>query len=298
MRSPELLSPWDLDGELPVALDQYGWRFLAEGDSWFSIGALNPFKSSNLLNHLEFARRSAVVNCAQPGDTLRHVAQMGGDPWFQHLWFGDRATRWDAILLSAGGNDLIDAVQVVPAGAAAADPSLRLLLKPAEWGPASAGAARFLSDAGWQRFSNYLRANFDEIVAMRDAEGSLSRGVPIFTHSYAVATPRDAPSGAHGPWLYPAMRLYQLPVTEWINISRTLMLRLATLLAEIAADPVRYPNLHVFDSARLVDIEPAHLGDTGISGDWVNEIHLTRKGCAKLAQPWARRIDAVLRAGG
>lgn len=297
MRSPDVLQPWDLDSDNPPHLDQYSWRFLAEGDSWFSIGSLNPFKSANLTQNLEFLRRTCLVSCAQPGDTLLHMSELGADPWFQHLLFGRRAQPWTAILLSAGGNDLIDAAHVPPSGPAAADRSLRLLLKPEEWGVASEGVSRFISAEGWARFAQYLRANFDHVIAMRDDSGSQSIGAPIFTHTYAFPTPRDAPSGPLGPWLYPAMRQYQLPVTEWIGISRELLTRLGDVLKSIAADSARYPNVHVFDSAQLVELEPARLGDTGVSGDWSNEIHLTRKGCAKLAQAWSRQIDRVLKGG-
>lgn len=295
MRSPEFLTPSDLSGGEPAALDQFSWRFLAEGDSWFSIGSLNPFKNSNLLHHFEFQRKTVVVNCAQPGDTLRHLAELGADPWFQDLLCGARATRWDGIVLSAGGNDLIDAAQVLPAGPAAADASLRLLLKPSEWGVSTQGVSRFISEQGWRRFADYVRVNFDELIGFRDGARSESRGAPLFVHTYAVPTPRNAPSGPLGPWLYPAMRQYQLPVTEWMNISGELMRRLGSLLSEIAANPVRYPNVHVFDSASQVAIEPARLGDTGVSGDWANEIHLSRRGCAKVGAAWSRQIDAVLK---
>ncbi len=295
MRSPDLLQPSALDGDVPVALDQYSWRFLAEGDSWFSLGSLNPFKNANLTNNLEFLRKTCVLTCAQPGDTLRHMSEMGSDPWFQHLLFGNRAQPWSAILLSAGGNDLIDAARVLPSGAAASDASLRLLLKPEEWGPASLGVSRFISAAGWQRFEAYLNSNYEHLISMRDDSNSQSQGVPIFTHTYAFPTPRNAPSGPMGPWLYPAMRQYQLPVTEWIAIAHELLTRLGCALKTIAADAQRFPNIQVFDSAQVVDIEPAHLGDTEVSGDWVDEIHLTRKGCVKLARAWSKEIDQVLK---
>lgn len=296
MRNPEMLQPGALYGDVPVALDQYSWRFLAEGDSWFSIGSLNPFKSSNLTTNLEFLRKTCVVSCAQSGDSLRRVAQMGADPWFAELLCGNRAQPWTAILLSAGGNDLIEAAQVVPAGPASGDPSLRLLLKPEEWGPAALGASRFISDAGWQRFEQYLRLNYEHIIAMRDDPNSESQGVPIFTHTYGFPTPRNAPSGPMGPWLYPAMRLYQMPVTEWFGISRELLSRLGRALKAIAADSERFPNVQVFDSATQVNLEPARLGDTEVSGDWANEIHLSRKGCVKLASAWSREIDRALKA--
>ena len=48
-----------LSRETPPALEQFAHRFLAEGDSWFTIGTLNFFDASNLLFELEFEHTSA-----------------------------------------------------------------------------------------------------------------------------------------------------------------------------------------------------------------------------------------------
>ena len=47
--------------ELPA--QAYGRRLLAEGDSWFTIGTLNPARSSNLLLNLRVTRSTAIVSC-------------------------------------------------------------------------------------------------------------------------------------------------------------------------------------------------------------------------------------------
>ena len=69
-------------------------------------------------------------------------------------------------------------------------------------------------------------------------------------------------------------------------VAELLIGRLAMLLAECAGDAARFPNLHFFDTT-LIPIEPAAPGSSGESGDWINEIHLNRSGCRKLAVPWA-----------
>lgn len=268
------------------------WRLLAEGDSWFSIGALNLFQSANLLHPMAFSAFTAVVQCAYPGDTLRRMAQIRSDPRLEQLLAGNVSWRWDGILLSAGGNDLIDAVNVDPHQPA----ELRLLRAPAEWGAPSEGVARYLNAAGWETFSNYLRANLDLIIALRDRKTGPdgNRGRPIFMHTYAYPTPRDAGAGAgQGPWLLPAMRAYGVPESDWPAVARALLDRLAELLLACARDTARYPGLHVFDSRRL-DLVPAALGASGSSGDWLNEIHLTRDGCRKVSLPWCAAIEQVL----
>jgi hypothetical protein len=244
---------------------EYQYRFLAEGDTWFTIGALNPARNSNLLQEMEFSVWSVAVNSALPGDSLKRMSQMNRDPRFAQLLEGRLSERWDAILLSAGGNDLIDAMQAPPTS----PPHLRLLRTQAEWGPASQGGARYISEAGMQTFATYLGA-------------------------YAVPTPGPAGAGLGiGPWLMPALVEYGIPKEEWRGVAAALLGELATLLKGFAADQGRFPGLDVFDTLSI-PIEPARLDSDGASGDWINEIHLSRRGSEKLARPWAAHIEALV----
>jgi len=283
-----LLSPAQLDSAETEPLSGFRLRLLAEGDSWFSIGALNPVKSANLLQEMAFSQRNVAVNCAQPGDTLQRMVDTRRDPQFVSLLAGAKARIWDGLLLSAGGNDLIDALSSRGAGV---PQNKRLLLRDSEWGPGSAGAARYLSDAGWATFSGYLAANFEALLALRDS--GPSRGCPVFMHGYAVPTPRPAGAGPAGPWLLPSIEAYAIPEADRAALAQLLIERLAALLSGLAADRTRFPNLHFFDSTRL-PIERAAPGTSGESGDWINEIHLNRAGCRKLARPWSEVIEGVL----
>ena len=290
----ELTSASDLMGGGTPNWSHCTWRLLAEGDSWFSIGALNPLTSANLLQSMEFSLFTAAAHCSYPGDTLRRMADLRSDPQFVQLLTGNVSWRWDAILLSAGGNDLIEAIGTPPNSAL----KLRLLRTAAEWGPAAQGAARYLSADGWATFSTYFRANLDAIVKLRDRkpgpDGNIGR--PLCLHTYAYPTPRPSGAGAgQGPWLMPALQAYAIPVADWPALARALLDQLADLMLACAADTARYPALHVFDT-RTVAIDPAAPGSTGASGDWLNEIHLTHGGCAKLARPWCAQIEQVMAA--
>ncbi|GAB4039421.1 MAG: hypothetical protein Fur0014_09110 [Rubrivivax sp.] len=268
------------------------YRFLAEGDSWFSLGSLNPLTSANLLQEMRFSQRAGAVHCAYPGDTLRRMVSLREDPRFVQLIAGNAAWRWDAILLSAGGNDLIDAAGSPPS----APLDRRLLRGVAEWGAPGTGALRYLSEPGWQTFAAYFRANLALMVELRDRQAGENgnRGRPLCLHTYAFPTPRPAGAGAgQGPWLMPAMQAYGIPQADWTAVAHLLLDRLAELMLACAADPTTYPAVHVFDTRKL-PIRPAALGSTGESGDWLNEIHLTRDGCRKLAEPWAAQIEAIV----
>ena len=291
-----VVQPWQLASEDPPDLEAAAVRFLAAGDSWFSLGALNPARNSNLLHELVFAQRCIAVNCAMPGDTLRRIAATRADPRFAQCLAGRAARAWDALLLSAGGNDLVQAVATPPRGrdGTPVPRARRLLLTAAERDPGTA-PARHVSEPGWQAFARYVRANVAAIVALRDAPRSLSKGCPTFLHGYATPTPRPAGAGfGRGPWLLPVLQAYAIPAEDHAPLARELSARLATLLAGIAAAHPR-ENLHFFDTT-AIPLAPASANAEGESGDWLNEIHPTRRGYEKLAGPWSTHIEQALAA--
>ncbi|HJV97369.1 MAG TPA: hypothetical protein VJ608_15105 [Albitalea sp.] len=294
MAKIDVFQPRELFSNDPPALESFGFRFLAEGDSWFSIGTLNLLANSNLLFEMDFQRSACAVNCAKPGDTLKRMTELHTDPNFTRLLFGRQARFWDAIVMSCGGNDLIEAVgsPSVDGAGHPVPPERRLLLTRDEWGPASQGASRYLSEAGWKTFTTYLQANFDQLIALRDR--GPSRGQPIFVHGYAVPVPRPAGAGlGAGPWLFPSLQAFAIPPEDGAALAQELIMRLGRLLAATAADGARFPRLHFFDSAAIA-LTPAEPGTGGVSGDWINEIHLTRAGYRKIAVPWAAAIEAAL----
>lgn len=279
-----------LFGANPPDLSGYGRRLLAEGDSWFTIGALNPFRSSNLLLNLKVTQSTVVINCAYPGDTLVQMVDHVHDPHFDRLLrYPNFASRWEGILLSAGGNDLIAAAQQRPRhrDGRAAGGDERLLLTPAEAAqvhPGVTGPERYLSEPGWQRLAGYLVSNLTELVQRRDQ--GVNHGVPLLLHTYSAPAVRPcgvltAPQG----WLWPAFEAFGIPQADRQAVSDRLFERLRRLWLDTAPT---LPQVQVFDSA-VVPLTPAQPGSTQPSGDWVNEIHLTRAGYAKLGRamgPW------------
>jgi hypothetical protein len=274
---------------------------LAEGDSWFTIGTLNLVAASNVLFKLAFDKSVAIVNCAYPGDTLQHMVDRLNDPYFDRLLRKPNfASYWEALLISAGGNDMIDAARVPPVDkhGKAIDANRRLLLTPAEaaQSPAGAGPASYISDSGWARLAGYLLENFATLVQRR--EQGPSKGRPIFLHTYAVPTVRPAGTvGAPQGWLYPSFVAAGVPEPERQAVSDLLYARLRRLLLDLdsgSGHGTALPQVHVFDSAGLPDIVQAKPGTTGSSNDWVNEIHLTPAGYGKLGKPFGAFIDTVL----
>lgn len=290
------LSPDDLlhpsDGTLPDFAN-YKYKFLAQGDSWFSIGAVPPRATTSIFMELNLGARCCAVNCAHPGYVLKRMISAARDPNFTQLLVGNQAWKWDAILMSAGGNDLIDAMRVMPSygnnhpqEGQPIPQSLRLLLRPDEWKP-GAGADRYLSDAGWASFCTYLSALVHELVQLRDSSHSLSRGVPLYLHCYDYLLARNARAGPGvGPWLYPALRAYTVPPGAWQAVGIEVITRFKALLQGI-----HLPNLHIVDTTDT--LIPAKPDETGDSGGWINEIHPNAGGYKKLAAKYAAAVDAL-----
>lgn len=86
-----------------------------------------------------------------------------------------------------------------------------------------------------------------------------------------------------------------LPVRQ--PLAKLLFGRLRALLLELDQDsglPGALPQVHGFDRAAVSTIVPASPGATGISGDWVNEIHLLPEGYEKMGLPFDQFIDQTL----
>lgn len=274
----------------PYPFDLYQRKCLAQGDSWFSIGALPPTRTTRILAELTLPRSTVIVNCAYPGAVLHRMASTTTSPMFRRFLAGKLAYKWDAILLSGGGNDIIDAVGSPPTAPLAS----RLLRTAAERG-ADPQAADYLSEPGWATFATHIGAVFNLLMDLRDS--GINRSTPLIWHNYARVMPRPAPAGpGFGPWLLPALEQFAVPASDRLAVADALTSRLCQLIADlVAARCARDPHcaLYVADSwnAGIALAEP---GSTDISGDWINEIHLTREGYRKCAAAWQQVLDPIL----
>lgn len=298
-----LYTPGEWQRAEPSPSSAYFHRFLAHGDSWFSIGALPPMLTTNLLMEMSFTDSACAVNYAQPGANAAQLVSPSATWVFNPAFvFSLQQSEWDAILMSLGGNDQIDAVQAQwkdPAMHTLLDRNLRLLLVPAEWGQQTT-VDKFLSAEGWLTFSAHLHEVFMNLVALRDAKGSKSAGKPLFFHSYHYVQPRNVGVGLHGlnggwqigPWLYKALINFGIPNSndEWRMVNKLLTDQLCTLFRNIAAT---YPSLY-FADLRTAPLTYANVSDPGATTDWANEIHPTHVGYQTLADVYGRFIETTL----
>jgi lysophospholipase L1-like esterase len=282
----QVFSPAQLVDQInPAPVSGFDLQFLAQGDSWFSFGAVPPIATSNLFDGMPTTIAACAVNCAHPGAELQRMADTTREKTFLGLLRGKAARQWAGLLLSGGGNDLIAAAQSGPSN----PESLRLLATKDEWTNAP-GGERYLSNAGWQTFATHLEAVIRQLLATRDA--GINKAMPVVMHTYDLAVPRDAGAGlgVAGPWLQPAMVAFGIPEDEWAAVARALMARLAVLLDHVAATTAD-GSLHVVHTQGT--LIAAKTTDTGATADWENEIHPTPQGYRKLGALWQPVLDAV-----
>lgn len=268
----------DLEADCNPHDRQYRYRILAEGDSWFSIGG---FPGSNLLFPMRLQHPAILVNLGYPGDTIRRMAKIAANHHLRQAMSRSHGYRWHAILLSGGGNDLIEDVDGI-------------VFRP---GGRPDHPADYCDEDALLQTLDAVERGYRRIVRLRDRKGSSCRNRPIMTHTYDFVTPRNSPARffglpAQGPWLYPALKKASIPRRLWNNISDYLVGRLAERIEGLATGPERLPDFHVVNT--LDTLVPATLGETRESNDWMNEIHPNAVGYARLARKISRRLQRLL----
>ena len=286
----DVINPRDVgQGEHPEQPDDpdYPWHFLAEGDSWFTIAAI---PSSNLLLELRLGRWTQILNLAYPGDTLRNMEDLTANKDLKRfLAKRNFCSHFDALLLSGGGNDLINNVG-------------QLIRKKPLPGSDPAAPKSYVDDGAFAALLLKVQEAFATIISVRDSAGSLSRGSPAFVHTYDYATPRDAPArfiGAvpiAGPWLFKAFAGSGIEIALQQRIADLLTDGLADALLALDSDSgasgKALPAFHVIDTRdTLVRANPTERGN---SNDWINEIHPNLGGYRKIAARLSAKINAVL----
>ena len=277
--APVLIFPGDIDSTIRERNPpDYACRLLAEGDSWFSFGS---WRLQSLPQHLRFSRDTIIVTLAEPGDTINRMSNIAKNPALAMQLSNAFGCRWDAILLSGGGNDLIDnAGAIIPASARQQS--------------ANKAAEDYCNLNVLRGTLNAVARGYAAIVELRDRpKVSPCVGKPIIIHTYDHCTPREAPARfafiTLGPWLFPAMQAARIPPGRWNDVADFIMDALAERLLGLEQT---LPNFHVVET-RGATLRAA-AGAKGTSNDSENEIHLTKGGCRKVAARISARLETLL----
>lgn len=260
-----------------LAPEQFKYRFLAEGDSWMERSAVFQASLPEYLGRLMADANEPVliINLAMFGDQMRRIGDTVGGEFTR--WIND--WTYDAVLLSAGGNDFIDAARDPAPGHG--------LLHDLRGQPAPADprdcivwpALRLLVD-------QYLDPNFDLFYgAVRASAGN--REVPILLNGYDTPFARNAPAiRGRKAWLHEAYTKNGIPAELWVGLTALIFDELERAVRGWARDR---------STVALVPTRGTLTPATATtSGDWVNEIHPNGEGWEKLAKVWRTALGAVL----
>lgn len=259
---------------------EFRYRFLAEGDSWMDrssafTASLPDYLAREMDAHDE---STLIVNLAMFGDTMRRIGEtVSGEfrSWIRFMAF-------DAILLSAAGNDFIDAARDTKPG--------KGILRDMRAKPLPARGYDCVDQSAVSKLvTRYLDPNFSALYSA--VRGSARNAdTPIFLNYYDTPTARNAPAPpGKRAWLYEAYRKNGIDESLWPDLTDGLFNDIQTTIAGWAKD--REGIYGVPTDGKLVPASPA---DTGESGDWINEIHPNRAGWKKLAPVWCDAIRKVL----
>jgi lysophospholipase L1-like esterase len=261
----------------PVDFSPYTHRLLAEGDSWFAWSQFSLVPSSNVLEQLDFVEPTVIVSLAYSGDVIRDISDTRRN---MALYFELQALPYHAMLLSGGGNDLIDALRPKKGGPPIIVPRS---------GSVPDTADAYVDAAALKALTSDVLASYRRIVAMRDKSES-NGSTPIILHTYDYPTPRNAKATllgrpAIGPWLLPALKAAAVPVERYQAVTDLVFNAQAESLLKLD-DPANH--VHVVDTRGT--IARAEPDTTGLSGDWINEIHPDAHGYALLARKVAQTL--------
>ncbi|HEU4459024.1 MAG TPA: hypothetical protein VFR90_07875 [Methylibium sp.] len=262
----------------------------AEGDSWLAGAGAAGSAADALIPAIRTPFLTAVVDASQPGLALREAIH-GHRLRRTRAMFA--AFGFDAVLLSIGGKDLIDAIVEraeleAEARAAGAPPSAFAT------GGFAPGADPLAGPGERDGPIDWVVRSILRFVDLRDGAGDpVTRRAPIFVNGYEWLQPRacalhpfsrEMPAG--GPWLHPALVAAGF---DGAQMRRCVEAVVDALHARLHAAFAERSNVVLVDQRGLLDA--AAPGSTDADGDWLDEIHPSPAGFTKLAR---HRWDVAL----
>jgi hypothetical protein len=226
---------------------------LSEGDSWFSY-PLN----ANIADHIEMMSDLSMLRLEHNGDEAREILGAGSEQ-LRKIKYYLKNYPVDALLMSAGGNDLV-------AG------ELKRILNTRVAGASWQSAVRL------DTLTTVLDDIVDAYARLLDARDALRPSCVVLAHSYCYFEPTGRKAagpfglGSAGPWLRPVLVARGIdPEAEGAQFSRYLIDELHARLQSLAATRRRF---------EVIDMRAA-LPD---QVHWADEIHPSGTGFRKLAE--------------
>jgi hypothetical protein len=252
-----------------AAAGKQNLRILAEGDSWFEY-PLPVAHGDGVIYQLQKLLGYQIANMAHHG---LEVEQMMGLSIRQEIItrLSDQRIRFDALLFSGGGNDIVG-------------DQFCIWLKDSPPVPAP---AQMLDMNAVNSALAILEAEYRELVDIRN---QFSPQTVIFVHAYDFPPVTGKGVCGAGPWLKPSLDYaYQHlgvanpnPNDEFVVV-KTLMQMFGAMLDRIAADTTIQKFIVVPTQGTLMPD----------ASDWQNEIHPSSTGFAKIAMKFQASLATV-----
>lgn len=248
--------------------------FLAIGDSWFEYpldGNGPSFDNTAIVAQSQLQSMGSpppkILNQALHGQATTAMLSWENQENLISLledkdqWLNQTTGLPDAILVSAGGDDLVG-------------DQLAIYL---DYKGSGLNTARF------QGVLDSVQASYMDLFAFRDI---FAKGVPIIGHCYDYAIPNNVhPICTPSAWLWPSISFAGYDYNEGLNIIRQMIDGFYTMLSKLAADPKN--NFTVFDTRNTLTRNAAQ------PNGWANEIHPYFTGFTALANKFLTNLQAV-----
>jgi hypothetical protein len=236
-------------------------RLLAEGDSWFDYPRILG-TGGGVVDHREALTGHEILNLAHHGDEVRRMMGLQQRRRLEAT-LGDPSLRFDALLFSGGGNDLVG-------------DQFCLWLRERADGMAPADAI------DQQRLGSALmgvEAGYRELIAIRDRRAP---GCCIVANGYDFPQPSNKGVAGQGPWLKPSLdyRGWRCRDDQF-KIAKLLLLSFDGLLAGLEREQRQADRPFVYVRTQ---------GLLNRDTDWQNEIHPNRGGFGKIARAFANAL--------
>ncbi|MEX0276796.1 MAG: hypothetical protein AB3N19_04695 [Ruegeria sp.] len=255
---------------------------VAEGDSWFQF----PILVDEILDHL--SNKYAILSLAAAGDTAKNMVdgpeESGGREYMINL--RRQKDNVKAFLFSAAGNDIIG--EDPNTGKSALFDILN------EFDGSATNVDAFINDTVLTERLNSLRQAYTRVIQDVRAEPGL-QNLPIIVHGYDYTfpyphfenDPRNPIHAANNEWLGEPLDQRSFPTATQAqrDLRRNIVKRLIDHLYDMLDD---LANAH--HQVWVVDCRGAMSNVT----DWIDEIHGTDDGFAKVTQRFRATLDAAL----
>jgi hypothetical protein len=238
-------------------------KVLAEGDSWFDYPV--PLFGGGIIKRLQKKLGVPILNLAKAGDEVRFMLGVEERTLLRkHLTAGSPAGgKWDALLFSGGGNDIVD------------NP-MALWIRDFD---ATIPIGSHIHQARFDAVLTLVRSGYEDLIEIRDR---VTPGTALIFNAYDFAIPDGRGICRLGPWLKPTFDLRKF-VTQAaaFEVVKAMLQKFLAMLQALAA---AHPRVEVVDTQGTV---------LPVAASWHNELHPAKPGFDAFAGKFHARLKAL-----